>query len=188
MLKIKILILITYLTAFFVGYSNITYANDAPSFPSCTNPSGNLKVSYDNGNHAIVGQTALRGGSDKVYSVGNSNYVQCFCPPTGSGIQTNWWKAGQLSEDEVESLKKLGWYFIPDGTAWGLESGVYMAKNESYSCNGGNTITSGESGGVSQILGLAETSGKNPAFLFTFLGIASILLGLWIGVFSKSRS
>lgn len=123
----------------FLAQGRVASAYTIPNFPTCSNPNGTLLVSYNSGTHGIVGSTAVYQGSDKVYSVANGNALQCFCAEDGSGIQTSWWKVSSLNQDEIQTLKNLGWYFIPDGSAWGLEEGAYMAKNNNYSCTtGGN--------------------------------------------------
>lgn len=109
-------------------------AINIPDFPSCVSPTGTLKISYDTGVHGIVGNPNAMSGSDRVYLVGDSNLVQCFCATDGSGIQTNWWKQSSLTQDQIDQLQKDGWTFIPDGSAWGLENTAYLAKNANFSC------------------------------------------------------
>lgn len=124
-----------------VSGSNVMAATP-PAFPTCSNPSGTLVVSYVDGQHGIVGSSANYVGADKVYSLGENNYMQCFCASDNSGIQTNWWKTSSLTEEQIQTLKNLGWYFVPNGAAWGLSEGSYMAKNTNFSCGGGgNPIT-----------------------------------------------
>lgn len=109
-----------------------------PSFPACPAPGGTLKASYPTGTHGIPGDTGTYTGSDSVYTINDSQAVQCFCPTTGnSGIQTNWWQVDELSQGDINYFKSLGWVFIPDGSAWGLDSAFYFAYNTSFSCGGG---------------------------------------------------
>jgi hypothetical protein len=110
------------------------YAVSAPNFPLCTNPQGTLKVSYANGTHGIVGSTATYEGKDSVYQVSDTTSMQCFCSVNGSGIQTNWWNASSLSEEQVNQLKAEGWYYVADGGLWGLDSDPFVAQNHTYSC------------------------------------------------------
>lgn len=121
-----------------------------PDFPGCTSPSGTPKVIYNSGTHGIVGQGEVS-GSDAVYFVGDSNIMQCYCSVDGRGIQTNWWKFSSLSHRQIDSLKKLGWIYVPDGQAWGLEKAPYLARNISYSCAvsgvGGSSGSNGGTGG-----------------------------------------
>ncbi|OGM27088.1 hypothetical protein A2962_03225 [Candidatus Woesebacteria bacterium RIFCSPLOWO2_01_FULL_39_61] len=117
-----------------------------PEFPACTNPGGTLRISYADGEHAIVGESGLRVGADAVYDLEGGNVQQCFCSVDGSGVQTNWWKISSLDQDEIDTLVKLGWNFVPSGTPWGLDSSAYMAKNEAYACGGGFTTTTTSSG------------------------------------------
>lgn len=96
------------------------------SFPSCesliANP-GDV-AHYDNGIHQIVGGPLLE-GSDDVYSVGDGNFTQCYCPVTGSeGIQTNWLR----TEEPID-----GWFF-EFGEQWNLGEYYYAAQNSSFSC------------------------------------------------------
>jgi hypothetical protein len=122
------------LAAFTLFVPSTVFAVNSPNFPSCSNPNGTLLVNYPEGTHGIVGSTATYQGSDKVFSQENDNALQCFCSDNGEGVQTNWWKVSSLSEEQIQTLRNLGWYFVPNGSIWGLSSGMYMAKNESYSC------------------------------------------------------
>lgn len=149
-------------------------AVDVPNFPTCSNPQGVLKVSFDSGTHGIVGNPGVFTGADKVYTVDEARTVQCFCSVDGDGIQTNWWKVSSLTQDEVEQLKKLGWVYVPSGEAWGLNADPYMAKNEAYSCkstnNSGGSTTNTSSGTGGSILSAAATvSDVRPSVL----GLAS---------------
>ena len=110
-----------------------------PDFPTCSNPNGTLVVSYVDGQHGIVGSTANYVGADKVYSLGSGNYMQCFCAADNNGIQTNWWKTSSLNQEEIQTLKNLGWHFVPDGSVWGLQEGSYMAQNINFSCGSGSS-------------------------------------------------
>ena len=114
-----------------------------PDFPSCLAPTGSLKVSYTSGTHGIPGDLGTYTGSDSVYQVvGSDRLIQCFCPASGtSGIQTNWWKVGDLSGGEIDDFVKLGWIYVPSGALWGLDDVAYLAKNVSFSCGGGESIS-----------------------------------------------
>jgi hypothetical protein len=116
-------------------------AIDIPDFPSCNSPTGSVKVSYDTGIHGIPGDSGEYVGSDVVYTVSDTQLTQCFCAVSGSGIQTNWWKDGSMSAEQVSYLKNLGWIYIADGSAWGLESSAYMAKNTTFNCGGEPEVT-----------------------------------------------
>lgn len=117
----------------------VVLAVDAPEFPLCANPSGQVIVSYENGTHGIVGDSTTYTGSDTVYSVGETEVMQCFCAADGNGIQTNWWNASSLSQEDVAVLKAEGWIYVPDGNLWGLSESPYLAKNTTYSCLPGGT-------------------------------------------------
>lgn len=106
----------------------------APLFPSCVSPVGTLVVSYDSGIHGIAGQSGEFSGRDSVYQTSDVAYLQCFCPNSGSGIQTNWWKITGMSQDEINTYQKLGWIFVTTGKVWGLTDDPYMAQNQNYSC------------------------------------------------------
>lgn len=125
------------------------FALEVPQFPSCVAPQGTLKVSYEAGIHGIPGSEASYSGQDSVYLLGAGNALQCFCPPSGNGIQTNWLKLSEVSVEEVESYKKQGWVYVPDGSAWGLDAAPYLAQNVSYSCLSGGNGGNGGNGGTS---------------------------------------
>lgn len=155
-----------------------------PNFPSCVNPSGSLIVNYSSGNHAIPGSSTSYSGTDKVYNLGDGNFLQCLCTVNSTGIQTGWWKVGSLTEDELNKLRADNWFLIPDGSLWGLDKNTYMAKNWSYSCNGSSSSTSssnssdgqvqGTSTRFGQVLGLA-TTGTLPVIV-SYLGLGLVLL------------
>lgn len=112
-----------------------------PHFGGCPNPGGNVVASYSDGYHWIVGNSTLQWGSDTVYSIGNNNYVQCFCPKdhsgnlTGMGTQTYWIYGASLNQGQQTALQAQGWILVSDGSAFGLASGPYLAKNTSFSCS-----------------------------------------------------
>ena len=99
-----------------------------PNFPSCSSPTGTLKVNYTEGTHGIAGNGSFV-GSDAVYIVGDSNLIQCFCAANNSGIQTNWWKVGSLTPSQISALQEDSWIYIPTGSEWGLDDTAYFAKN-----------------------------------------------------------
>ncbi|QQS39486.1 hypothetical protein IPM62_02645 [Candidatus Woesebacteria bacterium] len=174
--------------------SSVSAQSAIPNFPACSNPQGVLKVSYTDGQHAIVGEGVLRAGSDYVYSLENGSAMQCFCSENGSGVQTNWWKISSLDEDEIETLKKLGWVFVPSGSVWGLDASSYMAINANYSCGGSTNSSSTSSnsntstGSVlsaaastsngGSVLGLATTGNLATITIYTLLGFSSLLAGV----------
>lgn len=156
-----------------------------PSFPACPGGSGNIKANYPEGQHAIVGVTGLQFGSDKVFSIGDNNFLQCYCPPQGSGTQTNWLSANNISQVDKNNLITQGWVLIPNGADWGLEPIPYLAKNSSFSCGGGggngpsgdsgpSAGGSGSSGG--QVLGISTLAATSSDSLPTQITLA-ILLG-----------
>lgn len=198
----KIIALLIIVVAYFADLSAI-FASEIPVFPYCINPQGTIKASYDNGIHGIAGKTGTYEGKDVVYTLSENSLLQCFCPADGKGIQTNWFKATGLSENEIAVLKSEGWIYIPNGALWGLDSAPYIAKNLDFSCpasggggssNGGSNSNSNSGsggsvlgsavGGVGQVLGLAST-GNNIFLLGT-----SIVSGISLitGLFLKKRS
>lgn len=181
----------------------VALAVDAPQFPSCINPSGSIIAHYDEGTHGIAGDSGTYVGKDTVYDLGNNRVTQCYCSTDGKGIQTNWWNASSLSQDQVEVLKKQGWHYIPNGNVWGLTADPYLAQNSTYSClptgggdpnGGGDGKSDGKSDGRSScpectappvggqvlgtstgdVLGLAATG--DTWMLYTVFGAALFLL------------
>ncbi len=164
-----------------------------PNFPSCLNPNGTVKVSYDNGSHGVPGDSGNYTGKDVVYSNSDGNYTQCLCTSNGDGIQTNWWKTGSITEEETNLLKADGWLFIPDGSLWGLEKSSYMAKNSRYACSSGgtgggnsnnNSGSSNSSNGTvlgtstrfGQVLGLATTGTLPVVIAYIALGVIALFI------------
>jgi hypothetical protein len=138
---------ILFLILFVFLFSREADAYVVPVFPSCSNPQGTLKVSYDSGTHYIVDGSGMN-GSDAVYFTSDITLIQCFCADSGSGIQTNWWKASTLSQSEIDQLVKLGWHYIPTGADWGLENVPYLASNEIYTCKSSGSSSVDHSGPV----------------------------------------
>ena len=96
-----------------------------PVFPLCeTQTEDGDTAHYDTGLHQIAGGPLLE-GRDDVYSLGSKYYLQCFCSPTGSGIQTNWTPYHEGAE----------W-----GPDWGLDLTHYNYENREYNC-GSPTLT-----------------------------------------------
>lgn len=182
----KKLAFLTSILSFFVLATPV-WAVTPPNFPACSNPTGNLVVSYEAGLHGIVGQPNSASGSDKVYSLAEIGNVQCFCAISGEGIQTNWWKTSSLTQDEIEQLKKLGWVYVPTGAVWGLEDTSYMAKNEPYACRSTTSSSSSQGSVLStaatdtkpQVLGLAATGDTQMLLTLIILSFTSLILGIW---------
>lgn len=174
-----------------IPLSTAAYAITIPPFTDCVAPSGTVKASYDNGTHGIVGNSGIFTGSDKVYTISDKSLTQCFCPNNGDGIQTNWFKVSNLTENEIDSLKNQGWILVLDGSIWGLEKAPYLAKNHSFNCKGGvggteisktYSIDYGDGTGGGEILGLATTGTAKNILALTMLG-----LGFIIGGFSLKK-
>ncbi|OGK26702.1 hypothetical protein A2954_06945 [Candidatus Roizmanbacteria bacterium RIFCSPLOWO2_01_FULL_37_12] len=156
-----------------------------PEFPSCANPQGSIIANYSSGTHGVPGVVTTYQGVDTVYSVSENIVLQCLCTVDGEGIQTNWWKASSLTEEEIESFKSQGWNFIPDGSAWGLDPAYYLAKNVNYTCRstgGGESSSSSSSSGVTttsigDVLGLAATGNIKIIYGLIFAGFLSLVFG-----------
>lgn len=111
-------------------------------YGSCANPAGTPAVSYSSGYHWIVGNSQLQWGSDSVYSNGNNQYTQCYCPLTvnnqpasSMGTQTNWVPASSVSAQQKQMMLSSGWIDIANGSAFGLPAVEYLAQNVSFACS-----------------------------------------------------
>lgn len=176
----KIITAISLLLAVFLTTTETALAlGQAPNFPSCANPQGSLKVRYESGSHAVIGYSESFSGEDEVYWVEGGIALQCLCPSSGDGIQTNWWNVPGISQQEIDRYKSLGWHFVPTGRDWGLLDDPYLAKNESFSCKSGGEGGGGIGGGSSSsVLGLAST-GDNTLYIgLVCLGLSLISGGL----------
>lgn len=184
-MELKKIILSTALVAMvFCSFNKEAYSTSEPSFPSCLNPQGTLKVKYDNGTHGIVGD-GVHTGRDEVYAISDNSLIQCFCPENGNGIQTNWWKTENFTIDEIKSYQDKGWILVPDGSVWGLENIQYLAINLNYSCASSNGGGSSQIG-IGQVLALASTG--NIVFIYTvaLVGISLIAVGIFKLLWRKS--
>lgn len=167
-------------TALYAVLASNSYAYSEPTFPSCLNPQGSVKVSYSTGTHGIPGRFSEYNGRDTVYRLENNNtLMQCFCSIDGaSGVQTDWWKATNLSTTDIQTLRGKGWVYIPNGSLWGLDNDPYLAKNTDYSCDGKVAGASDE-----KVLGLAATGNMFQILSFITLGLTFIISGLSIRKF-----
>lgn len=96
----------------------------------CPNVEGTIKVYYPEGWHAIVGMDQNQYGADKVFDVGENNFVQCYFPTTGNvGIQTDWMAAANFIQEKISMFISEGWTLIINGYDWGLPIQKYLAKN-----------------------------------------------------------
>jgi len=194
-----ICLLFIYLTQVSVVYAVVT----PPIFPSCINPQGTTIAHYASGKHGIVGGSEQK-GSDNVYKLSETTYMQCFCPSNGLGIQTNWWNVSSLDQSDIANLQNNGWIYQPQGLYWGLTNASYLGQNSSFSCNNqitaivaaanasdtnsGNTTanpgstSSTSTGSVPQ---LANTGNSVLLYGLIILGSFSILAGLLIKKISK---
>ncbi len=176
-------------------------ATQSSEFTSCLTPTGEIIANYNDGEHGIP-NVGSKIGKDTVYSLANGNFMQCFCGSDGKGIQTNWMSVGELSENQISVYENEGWIFIPDGSAWGLTNGAYLAKNTNYTCGGSSTInsgggdgkTDGRTDGRSDGLGSIVQSAKGTSLASTgnILFIAEIFgFGIAMtltGVYMRRRS
>jgi len=88
------------------------------SFPNCPLDYPGDKAHYDTGLHQIY-YGGLKEGSDDVYSLGDGNFLQCFCGLDNQGIQTNWLR------DEEGNV---------NGLQWNLGDYQYFVSNHFYDC------------------------------------------------------
>ncbi|KKQ94545.1 hypothetical protein A2865_04765 [Candidatus Woesebacteria bacterium RIFCSPHIGHO2_01_FULL_39_17] len=123
----------------FFGYNIFAESSvTPPSFPACSEKiftSDGDWAHYDSGIHGIPGVGNFE-GSDDVYSLSSGNFLQCFCPTTGSdGTQTNWWNIERsgLTQDQINQFVSAGWV-SENGSGWNLFNEPYLAKNSSFSC------------------------------------------------------
>jgi len=188
MWKVRILLVLVLI----VLSAKSIYAQTQPSFPACSNPQGDLVASYDNGTHGIVGRTDSYTGSDRVYKFDDGNLIQCFCSDNGDGIQTDWWRVGQIASNLLDQQKVAGWTFVPSGLPWGLDDTSYLARNSEYSCGsstsndpGGSSNsssdTSGDSGiGGGDVLGWASTGNTEFIYSLVLMGLVLTSLGVML--------
>lgn len=136
--------------------ATVVSAEQNSAFTSCLTPTGIVTANYSDGNHGIVGM-GNKIGKDTVYSLPNGDSMQCFCGSDGSGIQTNWMKISDLSNDQVKVYENQGWIYVPTGASWGLEDTPYLAQNLNYSCSSSSTTNSGGGDGKTD----GKTDGKS---------------------------
>src|SRR5476651_1151416 len=109
-------------TLFLSGASPVS-ANYVPSFGTCLNPQWSQTQVNTGSNHAVINVGSFD-GTDTIYASGG-NVMQCLCTGSGNGYQTNWMKASDLSQSEIDSYKAQGWIYVPYGDDWGLDKGPY---------------------------------------------------------------
>lgn len=180
MLKNTLITAIT-LPVLLAGLTQPVFAVSTPDFGSCVNPQVSASQVNSGNNHGVVGRTTTYAGTDSIYKLSNGNVTQCLCPDNGSGVQTNWLKASNVSSSDVETLKGQGWEYVVTGSAWGLDDTPYLAKNSDYSCKatgGGETKTS-------PVLGLAKTGNMLMIYGFLTAGLTALLSGMMLKKFSK---
>lgn len=170
--------ILTIALSLFVLSANSALAVDVPEFPHCANPGGTLIAKYDSGIHGVPGNPTTFSGKDTVYKLDDKRVVQCLCLSDNTGIQTNYWKTSSLTQDEIETLRKLDWVFIPNGAAWGLDDSSYMAKNSTISCGATLSSSTSNNGVGGSVLGLAATGGQVELIGFASLGIALLTAGI----------
>jgi len=123
------------LSTLFVS-TKLVFANTIiPIYPSCSEFFGQTgdKAHYDSGLHQIVGNGLVQ-GSDDVFTLEDGNFLQCFCSiEDDTGIQTFWWWANDMTQDERDQHVADGWH-LENGLQWNLADGLYLAKNADYFC------------------------------------------------------
>lgn len=178
-----------FLTVLALSPAAVVFAVDTPTFPTCPNSGGTLLASYPSGIHGVPGRTQTYTGSDIVYSISDGVVVQCLCQTDAAGVQTNWWKVGQMPEIEKDLFLRQGWVVIPNGTLWGLSEGEWLAQNIDFTCGergGGSSSSSSSSSStpssvlsIPQILGFADT-GRQKLFrlLIAGIGVSFLMVGV----------
>jgi hypothetical protein len=141
-----ILGLVIFSICFFLSaksYSVSANITTQPQFPSCEIKTEAGDWVHSNlGFHHIPGQEATIEGSDDVYFLEGGNFLQCLCPVSSTqGTQTNWWRVGDLSQDQINDMTSQGW-FLEDGGGWNLLHEAYLAKNQGFTCQG-QSVTPG---------------------------------------------
>lgn len=158
-------------------------ALEVPPFTACPAPGGTIIASYSDGTHGVPGDPTTYTGSDIVYQLNQSQVVQCLCPPNSAGVQTWWWKAGELSPDDEATLLNQGWIYIPTGATWGLEDEPYYAKNIAYSCTGtGGTGGTGGGSGSGGSSGTSDSSASGTGGSIT----SGVSVGQVLGAFAAT--
>jgi hypothetical protein len=169
------IIFVSTLILFLIGLVQPVSALTIPQFPSCENPSGKLVVQYNNGTHGVPGDARSFTGSDRVFRINDQYLIQCLCPDgTSNGIQSNWWRYDNLTDDDLKIVTRQGWIHIPNGSLWGLDNAAYLVKNQTFSC-----VENGV-GGLSrsaQVLGVSTLALTGSSWLvFSVLGFGLILV------------
>lgn len=177
-------------TVIFSLSAGIASAATLPTFPTCLNPQGTIKSTFDSGTHGIVGSANSYTGSDTVYRVLDNSVTQCFCGADGQGIQTNWWAYDQLTENEIQNFKNDGWIEVPNGLAWGLADKPYLAKNSNYSCStsrvgGASDSKSDSNSGSNTNLGVLGLASTGNSFMIALLGFGAIFAFAASRIFRK---
>ena len=130
-----VVILATLLLAFPWKVNALT--TESPNFPSCTTKIGvGGDWSHSGSGTQYIPGIGNREGSDDVFQMSSGNFLQCFCPISGStGIQTNWWniERTELSNGEIGKFKSEGWMEL-SGVDYNLYHEKYLAKNLEYTC------------------------------------------------------
>lgn len=184
---------ISFVIVLFLLTPSVAFAASEPNFSSCLNPQGSVMVSYPSGVHGIVGKTDRYEGSDVVYLNSPDAILQCFCSADGKGIQSNWWEATNLTQQELTSYIVQGYILVPNGNVWGLKNAVYLVKNVEYSCKSANKPSNGSGPSnsssnpssssqgsvagssvvqqVGEVLGLAATGNISVIFAWFILAI-----------------
>ncbi len=190
----KVLALLS-ISAIFQLMTTPVFALEIPDFSSCTSVNGTVMVSYDSGIHGVPGDGTTYTGRDTVFRIYDTAVLLCLCPEGKTGVQTKWWRYGQLTNDEISVLIKDGWIYVPNGALWGLEDAPYLAKNSNFSCNesGGGSSNSGSSvlgsnTSAGQVLGvstMAATGNLTSIFGLLFLGTLFIVLAKKLRQYSK---
>lgn len=184
-MKNKFNIFLVALIAYLGVATQPAFAVSTPDFGSCLNPQVGASQVNNGNNHGVAGQTTTYPGTDTIYNLSNGNVLQCLCPDSGSGIQTNWLKVNGLSNDDVSVLESQGWIYVATGSSWGLDDTPYLAQNSDYSCRGEGPTPTPNPVVESSTQSLAYTGSAVAIYGLILAGVTSLIAGLLLNKFSK---
>ncbi|HSA83531.1 MAG TPA: hypothetical protein VLF20_01440 [Patescibacteria group bacterium] len=110
---VSIVFLFVFLFAFIGSVSAIVF----PDFGSCLNPRIAASQVNSGTNHGVVGSSTAYSGTDSIYRLSDGNVLQCLCQDNGDGIQTIWFRASSMTQEDSAYLLANGWIYVPTGSA-----------------------------------------------------------------------
>jgi hypothetical protein len=190
---IKLLTILSFLVFFSIRPAFAQTAPINPPQTTCITPTGDKIVTYLDGIHGVPGNLQTFTGKDEVFALANDDALQCFCATNGTGVETIWWSSFTgLTQAEIDNLVAQGWVFVPNGSAWGLATKPYLAKNTNFTCSGNTTTSSNPSqpstpGQVLSVSTLAQTGGKGLISTLIYTAFALLILGLSLKLLSFKK-